>query len=58
MHDWSNPSEARNLINSAKEIIGNNPTKAQLRPIIIKLYKLLPAIERGKGLADDSILTD
>jgi molecular chaperone DnaK len=56
--DWSDKSEARKLINGAKEIISSNPTKETLRPIILKLWNLQPNIDSGKGLTDDTILSE
>lgn len=41
-HNWQNRSQAKQLINQAKQIISTNPTKQKLRPIILDLYKLLP----------------
>ena len=59
MHDWSNQSQAKTLINQAKEIISTNPTKASLRPIVIKLYELLPDVEeKGNLFDDDQVLTN
>ena len=57
-HDWSDKSEARKLIKNAKEIISSNPTKEALRPIILKLYELQPNVDSGKGMTDDTILTE
>ena len=57
-HDWSDKSQARKLINDAKEIIGSNPKKETLRPIILKLWDLQPNIDSGKGLTDDTILSE
>ena len=59
-HNWSDKTLARNLINSAKDIIVSNPTKSSLRPIVIKLYELLPDIDKKGGLTDtdDSVLTN
>jgi molecular chaperone DnaK len=57
-HDWSDKSQARKLINDAKEIIGTNPKKETLRPIILKLWDLQPNIDSGKGLTDDTILSE
>jgi molecular chaperone DnaK len=60
IHDWSNINQAKALINQAKEIISVNPTKATLRPIVIKLYDLLPDINNNGLLSenDDSVLTN
>ena len=59
-HDWSNSTLARNLINQAKQIIAQNPTKSALRPIVIKLYDLLPDVQSGGLLTDndDTVLTN
>ena len=57
-HDWSNSSEARKLIDSAKSIINSNPTKDKLRSIVIKLYDLLPDVDSSLETNDDSILTN
>ena len=53
-HDWSNRTQAKSLINQAKEIISTNPTKAHLRPIVIDLYKLLPSVETPIGSGEGS----
>jgi len=57
--NWMNPSQARKLINQAKEIaISNNPTKEKLRPLIQQIWKLLPEPEREKLTEiDDEYLT-
>ena len=49
VHEWSNRTQARNLINEAKQIISSNPTKSNLRPIVIQLYKLLPEVAPNDG---------
>ena len=42
-HEWSNRSQARQLINEAKTIISSNrATKQTLGPIVSQLYSLLP----------------
>ena len=56
-HDWSNINQARLLISQAKDIISTNPTKATLRPIVIKLYELLPDTSLFSE-DDDSVLTN
>ena len=53
IHDWSDRSQARGLINQAKQVIASNPTKAQLRPIVVKLYSLLPDLGPQGGSTDD-----
>jgi hypothetical protein len=57
-HDWSNSTQARTLINQAKQIIAQNPTKSALRPIVIKLYDLLPDVETGGPITDKDVLTN
>ena len=57
MHDWSNRSQARQLMNDAKSIIAaNNASKANLRPIIIDLYNLLPKLDDSIEPIDDDVL--
>ncbi len=53
-HDWSDRSQAKSLLNQAKQIISTNPTKAHLRPIVIDLYKLLPSVETPIGSGEGS----
>lgn len=56
--NWTNKSQAKQLINQAKQIIASNPTRQKLRPIIHDLFKLLPDNERPKpGGKDDEFLT-
>jgi molecular chaperone DnaK len=57
IHEWSDRSYAQSLINEAKQIISSSPTKAQLRPIVIKLYGLLPN-PKNVGGDDDEVLTN
>lgn len=55
--NWKNESQARKLINQAKQIISTNPTTEKLRPIILDLYKLLPDIAKQKlSEKDDEFL--
>ncbi|MDR3504361.1 MAG: Hsp70 family protein [Legionella sp.] len=57
-YNWKNKSQARQLINQAKQIIATNPTKIKLRPIVIDFIKLLPDSERRKySEKDDEFLT-
>jgi molecular chaperone DnaK len=57
MHDWKDRNQARSLINEAKAIINSNrPTKDNLRPIVSKLYGLLPSVQEGIGPIDKGIL--
>ncbi len=57
-HNWKNKSQARALINQAKQIIATNPTKNKLRPMVSDLFKLLPDSERPKlSEKDDEFLT-
>lgn len=41
-HEWSNPSQARNLINQAKQIIATQPSRDKLEAIVFGLFELLP----------------
>jgi len=45
-YDWRNAGEARSLINQAFQLATNNPSKQQLRPILVRLVKLLPDDEK------------
>ena len=57
-YNWKNKSQARLLINQAKQIIATNPTKNKLRPMVSDLFKLLPDSERPKlSEKDDEFLT-
>jgi len=58
MCEWKNSSEARQLINEAKNIINaNRATKQNLRPIVGQLFGLLPQAQQGiGGQADDDVL--
>jgi hypothetical protein len=50
IHEWSDRSKARQLINEAKGIISSNqPTKENLRPIMIELFQLLPMAPQHPG---------
>ncbi len=58
-YNWKNPGQARELINKAKEIIAQNPTRGRLRPIIQDIWQLIPDKERAVSNAtnDDEYLT-
>ena len=43
---WSNESEARQLINQAKEIIANSPSREKIERIVFALFALLPGKEQ------------
>ena len=53
-YSWSNPTKARQLVNSGMEKIANSPDKEELRNILIPLYDMIPTSERPSG--DDSVL--
>ena len=53
-YSWSNPTKARQLVNSGMEKIANGPDKEELREILIPLYDMIPTEERPSG--DDSVL--
>lgn len=56
--NWKNKSQAKQLINQAKQMIATNPTKQKLRPIVSELFKLLPDSERPQPTGkDDEFLT-
>jgi len=56
-HDWSDRNKARTLINQGLQMAVNNPSKQQLRPIVIELYRLLPSTNSPIA-GDDTVLTD
>jgi molecular chaperone DnaK len=60
MQSWSDKNQARSFINQAKQIISTNPTKQALKPIVHKLWDLLPDVEKKGGLSDDdsNVLTN
>jgi molecular chaperone DnaK len=58
MHEWSNRNKARMLINQGLQMAATNPSKQRLRPIVIELYKLLPATDKPILVDDESVLTD
>jgi len=58
IHEWSDRSKARMLINQGLSIAAQNPSKERLRPILIELFRLLPNVEKPIFADDDSVLTD
>ncbi len=46
---WTDSSRARQLINQAMNIIGDNPSVDKLRPIAIQIYELLPDGEKANA---------
>ena len=53
-YSWSNPTKARQLVNSGLEKIANGPDKEELREILIPLYDMIPTEEKPSD--DDSVL--
>lgn len=53
-YNWHDASKAQMLLNQAMRIMNDNPTKDQLRPIVVELYNLLP--EKEKAKYDESLL--
>ena len=50
MHEWSDRSKAKQLINEAKNIISSNQaTKSNLHPIMVELFGLLPMSPEKPG---------
>ena len=45
--NWKNPARARQLINQGAEIVANNPTAENLRPVVKQIWELLP---EGEGV--------
>ena len=60
MHSWSDKNQARQLLDQAKQIISNNPTKQALRPLVQEIWSLLPDVEKKGGLSEDdsNVLTN
>ncbi|MEX1015079.1 MAG: Hsp70 family protein [Candidatus Paceibacterota bacterium] len=46
MHDWKNRNEAKQLINSAKQVLSTQPSLDKIRNIVLKLFTLLPNSEQ------------
>jgi molecular chaperone DnaK len=57
-HDWSDRQKARMLLNQGLQMASDNPSKQQLRPLVLELYKLLPDVTNNPIKGDDSVLTD
>ena len=53
-YSWSNPTNARQLVNTGMEKIANGPDKEELRQILISLYNMIPEEQLPSG--DDSVL--
>jgi len=45
--DWSDEGRARLTLDRGLQLAANNPVKAQLRPIVLELYKLLPEADKA-----------
>jgi len=56
--DWTNETKAKGLINEGLQIIGENPTKDALHPIVIAAINLLPKEDRKGPILDGDVLTD
>jgi molecular chaperone DnaK len=56
---WKNRGQARELINQAKGIIAQNPTRGRLRPIIQEIWQLVPDKEKAVSVSnnDDEYLS-
>lgn len=52
-YNWTNPKEARNLIEEATQVISNNPTKEKLEAIVRELFGLIPETEKATILEND-----
>ncbi|MBC8185737.1 Hsp70 family protein [candidate division KSB1 bacterium] len=57
-HDWNNRSQARQLINDAKNIISSGrATESNICSIVAQLFRLLPQAQQGiGGQTDDDVL--
>jgi molecular chaperone DnaK len=56
-HEWINAKHARELVDEAKRIISNNPSKVKLEEIVRELFTLLPEKEKATiSENDDSTL--
>ena len=53
-YNWKNLTKARALINQGLQLASNNPTKQQLRPIVMEIVKLIP--DEQKAGVDGSLL--
>ena len=57
--DWKDETKARSLINEGLQIIGENPTKDRLHPLVIAAINLLPKDNRKDSpIPEDGLLTD
>lgn len=57
--DWSDETKAKALINEGLQIIGENPTKDTLHPIVIAAINLLPQEDRTDApILGGDVLTD
>ncbi|HYX06547.1 MAG TPA: hypothetical protein VE912_07415, partial [Bacteroidales bacterium] len=52
-HEWKDPANARRLIDEAKQIISNNPSKTKIEEIVRELFSLLPEEEKVTISAND-----
>ena len=52
-YEWTNPVEARKLIEEAKMVISENPSKERLEVIVRKLFGLLPENEKATIIEND-----
>lgn len=52
---WTDASRARQLINQGLEIINNNPTVENLRPIAINLFEVMPDDLKNGPLGPDGL---
>lgn len=53
-YNWINPQRARSAINEGLQVIGDQPTVDELRPIVREIFDLLEEEDRPSG--DDSVL--
>jgi molecular chaperone DnaK len=45
--DWNDRDRARMTLDRGLQLAANNPVKEQLRPIVLELFKLLPAADKA-----------
>ena len=57
-HDWGDRNKARLILNQGLQLAATNPSKQQLRPIVVALYELLPEPEKPIMLEDKTVLSD
>lgn len=53
-YQWKDSQRARSVINEGMQIIGNQPTVENLRPIVREIFELLDPVNKPSG--DDEIL--